>query len=252
MSLGADFIWCMDDDGYPRVDALAELLAVAARERADWLNSVVVSEDDPGRLAFGLASISDGVLDESRLPDLIEGEANPFNGTLLSRRLVEQIGSPASELFLWGDETEYLRRALRAGIRVLTVRRSVFLHPLNRTIGSLARVPLDQMWRHYLRIRNHGAVWNGERVRLRGAASWQLARILLSMLRSDWGYDRWRSNVKRVFIALRAVLAACLDDFSHPRWVGFPASAVVLRATPHRRPGLGAGEPGSPCERKAD
>ena len=35
----------------------------------------------------------------------------PFNGVLLTRSLVEQIGLPRAEFFIWGDDVEYLWRA---------------------------------------------------------------------------------------------------------------------------------------------
>ena len=35
----------------------------------------------------------------------------PFNGVLVTRELVERIGLPRAEFFIWGDDVEYLWRA---------------------------------------------------------------------------------------------------------------------------------------------
>ena len=45
----------------------------------------------------------------------------PFNGVLVTRELVEQIGLPRAEFFIWGDDVEYLWRANAAGARTATV-----------------------------------------------------------------------------------------------------------------------------------
>ena len=45
----------------------------------------------------------------------------PFNGVLVTRELVERIGLPREEFFIWGDDVEYRLRAERAGARVGTV-----------------------------------------------------------------------------------------------------------------------------------
>ena len=41
----------------------------------------------------------------------------PFNGVLVTRELVERIGLPREEFFIWGDDHEYRLRAERAGAR---------------------------------------------------------------------------------------------------------------------------------------
>ncbi len=45
----------------------------------------------------------------------------PFNGVLVTRELVERIGLPRAEYFIWGDDHEYRLRAEAAGARIATV-----------------------------------------------------------------------------------------------------------------------------------
>ena len=122
---GADLVWLMDDDGLPDPDCLATLLEHAD---LDFWGPVVVDEDDPDRLVFPIrlpggtrtvramaevrAAATDG---------LIRDVVIPFNGVLVTRDLVERIGLPRAEFFIWGDDVEYLWRANEAGARIATV-----------------------------------------------------------------------------------------------------------------------------------
>ena len=45
----------------------------------------------------------------------------PFNGVLVTKELVDRIGLPREEFFIWGDDHEYRLRAEEAGARVATV-----------------------------------------------------------------------------------------------------------------------------------
>ena len=53
--------------------------------------------------------------------DRIDGIVIPFNGVLVTRGLVERIGLPRAEYFIWGDDHEYRLRAEAAGARIATV-----------------------------------------------------------------------------------------------------------------------------------
>lgn len=156
VELGADWIWCMDDDGFADDEALALLAARAGRGDADWLNSLVIDVEDRERLAFGMKGFGLEAARRAGEQDVIVGDANPFNGTLLGRNLVASIGLPAVPLFIWGDETEYLRRAKAAGMRIVTVTASRFFHPASAV--ALADMPLSGAWKYYYQVRNKGAV----------------------------------------------------------------------------------------------
>ena len=56
-----------------------------------------------------------------RRDGLIRDVVIPFNGVLVTRELVERIGLPREEFFIWGDDHEYRLRAERAGARIATV-----------------------------------------------------------------------------------------------------------------------------------
>ncbi|MFX5031312.1 hypothetical protein ABTC49_19370, partial [Acinetobacter baumannii] len=60
------------------------------------------------------------------------GFLNPFNGCLICRSVVDRIGLPRKELFIWGDEAEYFLRALSRGVKIGTILGAEFWHPEDR------------------------------------------------------------------------------------------------------------------------
>ena len=70
-------------------------------------------------------------------PDgLIRDIVIPFNGVLVTRALVERIGLPRAEFFIWGDDHEYRLRAERAGARIATVVDARVRHPSVGDLGT--------------------------------------------------------------------------------------------------------------------
>ncbi|SEO70738.1 galactofuranosyltransferase GlfT1 [Trujillonella endophytica] len=165
LSLGADWVWCADDDGRPDGTAvLATLLEEArARDLAE-VSPAVVDEADPGRLAFPLrrglrwrSAVADFAPDE-----FLPSYASLFNGALFRADAFRAVGVPDLRLFIRGDETEIHRRLTRSGLRFGTTMRVRYLHPqggdefLPILGGRLsAQYPSDDVKRFYV-YRNRG------------------------------------------------------------------------------------------------
>lgn len=138
LALGADWVWCADDDGRPDgPSVLSTLLDCAARHDLDEVSPVVANLDDPDTLAFPLRRglvwrrkrselFADG---QTQDDDLLPGIASLFNGALFSARCLEQVGVPDLRLFFRGDEVEVHRRLVRSGVRFGTCLRAGYLHP---------------------------------------------------------------------------------------------------------------------------
>lgn len=150
LALGADWVWCADDDGRPDGPAvLSTLLDCAERHQLDEVSPVVANLDDPDTLAFPLrrglvwrrkrselfadagseasgSHVADG---EAQSDDLLPGIASLFNGALFSAYCLEQVGVPDLRLFFRGDEVEVHRRLVRSGVRFGTCLRAGYLHP---------------------------------------------------------------------------------------------------------------------------
>ena len=132
LSLGAEWIWCADDDGRPADDTvLATLLACAQRHGLAEVSPLVTDLADPERLAFPLRR---GLRWRRRRSDfagldLLPGYASLFNGALFSAAALDVVGVPDHRLFFRGDETEVHRRLVRSGLPFGTCLDAAYLHP---------------------------------------------------------------------------------------------------------------------------
>jgi GT2 family glycosyltransferase len=140
---GFDRIWLLDDDVVPAPDCLSVLMQVDP-EMADCL--MVTREDLRGRLVekaaitFDLrnpfkikpktAMVETTFGSRERMPALVELQNVPFEGFLVRRRVVESIGLPDQDFFIFYDDVDYAIRARRAGFRNFAVRDAVLVRQL--------------------------------------------------------------------------------------------------------------------------
>ncbi len=131
LALGAEAIWCADDDGRPADShVLAALYDVAEEHRLHEVSPVVCNINDPSRLAFPLRQGLVWRRHRHELEgDFLPGIASLFNGALISARAMEIIGVPDYRLFIRGDEVEYHRRLVRSGLSFGTALNTAYLHP---------------------------------------------------------------------------------------------------------------------------
>ncbi|WP_233491315.1 glycosyltransferase [Blastococcus sp. TBT05-19] len=132
LSLGAEWIWCADDDGRPGgPDVLAVLLEEAGARQLAEVSPAVVDESDPRRLAFPLRRGLrwSGTVDDFGPEEFLPSYASLFNGALFRATTLRAVGVPDLRLFLRGDETEIHRRLQRSGLPFGTTMRAVYLHP---------------------------------------------------------------------------------------------------------------------------
>jgi GT2 family glycosyltransferase len=132
--LGADYFWLMDDDGYPASDALEKLLTLP-NYGPSMKNPIVIDIENQrtGHLAFQLCGKK--LISDFGDRDIVFGDCTPFNGTLIDREVVENVGFPIKELFIWGDETEYKERIRAAGFPIITYLNARHYHPARKMAG---------------------------------------------------------------------------------------------------------------------
>ena len=144
------WIWCMDDDGYPKTDALEKLLNVDTPDRC-LLNCAVINKEDKRSFVWNTANYAS--IDDVE-GELIKGIGHPFNGTLLHRSIVAKVGIPKSSLFLWGDESEYYCRITKKyNIPVYTVASSIHYHPAS-AYSYKQDWDFTSCWKMYFYVRN--------------------------------------------------------------------------------------------------
>lgn len=113
---GADWVWMMDDDVFPNPDCLEELMKCTTVSECLHIDRYYSDGEivkcphwyyQPSRLSNPLYDADT----ESRY--LTAPEGGCFEGMLLSRALIEQIGYPDPAFFVCGDDTVYGYMALK-------------------------------------------------------------------------------------------------------------------------------------------
>ncbi len=155
---GYTWMWCMDDDGYPRADALQNLLTEAT-EDLKLYNCAVIDKEDKKSFVWKTGEFKS--IDEVK-DNTVEGIGHPFNGTMINRRIIERVGVPQPKYFLWGDETEYYYRITKKNqIPVCTVTNSVHYHPAS-AFSYKQDWDYKSAWKMYYYVRNRFYIHNAK------------------------------------------------------------------------------------------
>jgi rhamnopyranosyl-N-acetylglucosaminyl-diphospho-decaprenol beta-1,3/1,4-galactofuranosyltransferase len=147
---GYSLIWCMDDDGYPKENALEILLQHKSHE-TELLNCAVINIED--KKSFVSKTKNYKTINDVK-ENCIKGICHPFNGTLIHRSIIEKAGLPLANLFYWGEEREYFYRIANTyKIPVKTVTQSIHYHP---ELSNAQKKEWDYQssWKMYFYVRN--------------------------------------------------------------------------------------------------
>jgi len=198
-SRGYGWFWLMDDDGVPHEEQLQNLRKAAVEAELDYANAMVLDISDPTKFSFKLCYKGKVLtVEEAKKIPVVYGSANPFNGTFVNRRVVDKAGFVKKEMFIWGDEREYLLRTKKCGFNVGTVTSAIHYHkgiiPTNRIRflkWSEGKFPLDKF---KIRYRNMGYInikYYGVWVFLRNLMAYTvlyLANLRLKEMALLWKY----------------------------------------------------------------
>lgn len=157
---GFDWLWLMDDDVLASPNALEKMMAQS--EAGDVL--VPLQQDTMGRV-YGVTLWAGRLVEVTR--EVLSG-ARPlegrylfaFAGPVVSRRVIERIGLPRAEFFIWFDDAEYSLRVHEAKLRIRVVPDALLFHDvggnpktlkfLGRTLVRIVPAP----WKLYYGARN--------------------------------------------------------------------------------------------------
>ena len=137
-----DALWMMDDDGIPSSNQLEELVRVSLKYKIDYANALVVNRDDHNTLSTGNYYNPNEYSKTEYLPNFVL----PFNGTLVKRHVIREIGLIKKEMFIWGDEREYTARVKANGFKMGTVVSAIHYHPIFKG-DSRNVVPFCKKWK---------------------------------------------------------------------------------------------------------
>ena len=201
LALGADWVWCADDDGRPADETvLATLLEAAQRHGLYEVSPLVTDMADPERLAFPLRR---GLRWRRRRSDFADVEVLPnyaslFNGALFRAEALDVVGVPDYRLFFRGDETEIHRRMLRAGLPFGTATAAAYLHPEGTTEfepilgGRLSAQYPESDVKRYFTYRNRGYLMAQPGMRWLLPLEWiRFTYFFLLHRRDPRGWQEW-------------------------------------------------------------
>jgi rhamnopyranosyl-N-acetylglucosaminyl-diphospho-decaprenol beta-1,3/1,4-galactofuranosyltransferase len=151
---GYQWIWCMDDDGYAKEDAL-EVLLNQNEKQPVLLNCAVLNKEDKRSFVWKTGNFS--FIDEVK-QDIINGIGHPFNGSLINRNIVTLVGLPNANLYHRGEEVEYFYRITKTfKIDAKTVIGSVYFHPPAK-YSYTKEWNLKESWSTYFHARNQYSI----------------------------------------------------------------------------------------------
>lgn len=129
-----DYVWIMDDDTIPEDHALSSLINAAQNIHDDfgflcsnvrWINGD--GSNVPKTTSRWSNKIGDG---------LIQVETATFVSVFISRRVIKEVGLPAGDLYIWGDDTEYTKR-ISTKEKSYFVENSKVLHKTKNNLSSM-------------------------------------------------------------------------------------------------------------------
>jgi rhamnopyranosyl-N-acetylglucosaminyl-diphospho-decaprenol beta-1,3/1,4-galactofuranosyltransferase len=204
-----DWVWVMDDDGYPALNCLAELMnATLTRPNVDAWGCIVLDRDNYNQLAFECPQVltTNGTINYDIT--FIENWAPFFNGILLSKSIIEKTGYPNPALFIWGDEVDYYQRIINCGGLIQSTTKAVFYHPKDRLYDVkyngeyVYDGPLN--WKLYCFFRNRAYL---------GRKYYSSTRTLI--LLTQFSYFYHKLSFKDYFKAVTLVLKAHWDGLTY-------------------------------------
>jgi len=206
---GAEAVWILDDDSWPRPETLETLLAHYNPEQV-FSSLVFDSTKNDLSWPYMLMNPKPHLIDcFKNLPgEEVFEIRGAWLGALISRQIIESAGLPDERLFIRGEDEEFPLRIKKLGYRFFCVKNSLLDHPAPNKLIRLRMFNVNFFyepklagWKAYYMVRNrvfiyrkYSPLWIGGVAK--GLGSVALA-ICVALLRDD-------QKLKRVLLYLRA------------------------------------------------
>jgi rhamnopyranosyl-N-acetylglucosaminyl-diphospho-decaprenol beta-1,3/1,4-galactofuranosyltransferase len=196
-----EYIWLLDDDGYPDLDCLQSQLNFSDSHGLMISSPLCVDQSDLTQTSnpyiIGFKKISK-VSFLSKLPLRI-GVLQLFNGLLLSSATVKSLGYPNQDLFIRGDELDYYYRIKKSKFTHGLVTSARYFHPSGKSEYPNSRnsllgviIPTDDKKKYY-QFRNQGFLVRKHRLLLKALIDWSRYSIYFLVYPGrDWrAFRNW-------------------------------------------------------------
>jgi rhamnopyranosyl-N-acetylglucosaminyl-diphospho-decaprenol beta-1,3/1,4-galactofuranosyltransferase len=180
LDLESDFVWLLDDDGYPSSKCLEIQIESSLKNSLDVSTPLCIDILDDSQTSNPYIIKYKKVTSVSQISSSLVrfGAIQLFNGALLSRYSIEKIGYPNLDLFIRGDELDYFYRIKNAGISNGLVTSAHYFHPSSITEYPNSRtsllgviIPRDDKKRYY-QYRNQGYLVRRHHLFLKAVIDW--------------------------------------------------------------------------------
>ncbi|MFD1672919.1 glycosyltransferase family 2 protein [Agrilactobacillus yilanensis] len=153
-----DAVWIMDDDTIPVPDTLEKMLAGGAKvEDYGFLCSNVKWTNDEPTL-MNIPNVKKTAWNLIAEKGLINVESCSFVSVMIPRQVVEAVGYPISDFFIWGDDFEYTLRITMTKLHKngYFVSDSVVIHKMNQNlpVDILTEADPNRLGRFFYNYRN--------------------------------------------------------------------------------------------------
>lgn len=161
MERGADWIWCMDDDVFPRPDCLSNLLDHTASEEVGVLaprrlmeGNIFTNDFQAVNLTNPFSSMYKKKLKKQVINKPVEILGTAFEGLFIRKETVEKIGLPNKDLFIFCDDTDYCLRAVLAGYKILYIPSALMDKEKFFSNDTWNERNKKKKWKRFYQIRN--------------------------------------------------------------------------------------------------
>ena len=206
-----------DNDSVPAADCLDKLLPFATEN--NYLGPLVLDIKQSNNFCFPmrlpstlkrLDTLAD--LNTLEIKEKIDGIVIPFNGILLSSKVVEKVGFPLKEYFIWGDDMEYTARMKKYGVDTASIVDAYFYHPKDESLGTamffnkLHFNDTPSKLKLYCMCRN--AISNHKKYS-------SYLHVSAFILKTLWFYLFTKPSFSKLNIAVRGIVHGIMGDFTH-------------------------------------
>lgn len=195
---GYDYVWIMDDDALPQPDALTQLWSAHQRLNGEygWLSSRCLWTD--GTLCpMNVQRITPYKDLKEPTQELAPVQMASFVSLFLKATVIQKMGLPLRQFFIWTDDWEYTRRISRA-MPCYVVWNSTVIHAMkSKTIANIATDVPERLFRYRYFYRNDVYLYRREGLKgwlwLLAKDLWHSVQVLqkssdkLEKLKIIWG-----------------------------------------------------------------
>ncbi len=219
--MDCDFIWLMDDDCIVHEDTLEKIIEADSKLNGNYgyLSSKVLWKNgEICTMNVQRQTLTKNVNDFNK--DIQEVCMASFVSLFLKKEIVEEMGLPIKDFFIWTDDWEYTRRISRK-YKCYLINNSVVTHKSNSNIGaSIDTDSEDRLNRYNYLYRNDVYLYKREGIK---GLSYLFPRLLVHILRII------KSDKKNKLKRINILIKATLSGFNFKPTIEYPSKENIKR-----------------------